>query len=160
MKAIVVYDSAYGNTEKIAQSIGSALGSSTEVAVTRVGEMDPAGLSGVDLLIVGSPTQKFSPTAVVSTWLKSLPKGSLQGIRAAAFDTRFTEEEIKKVGLLAFLVSIFGYAAKPIADKLRKKGAELILSPEGFYVTGMEGPLLEKELERAAVWAGSLLEQK
>ena len=160
MKAYVVYDSAYGNTEKIARSIGGALGPPTEATVIRVGEINPEELTGIDLLIVGSPTQKFNPTPAISNWLKSLPKESLKGIRAAAFDTRFTEEEINKVRVLAFMVNIFGYAAKPIADRLKNKGAELVLDPEGFYVSDTEGPLLKLELDRAALWAGSLLEQK
>ena len=160
MKAYVVYDSAYGNTEKIAWSIGGALGPPTEATVIRVGEINPEELTGIDLLIVGSPTQKFNPTPAISNWLKSLPKESLKGIRAAAFDTRFTEEEINKVRVLAFMVNIFGYAAKPIADRLKNKGAELVLDPEGFYVSDTEGPLLKLELDRAALWAGSLLEQK
>ena len=71
----------------------------------------------------------------------------------AAFDTRLTESEINRVRILAFFVSLFGYAAKPIADRLVKKGGELIAPPEGFYVKGTEGPLLEGELERAAAWA-------
>lgn len=157
MKAYVVYDSAYGNTEKIARSIGGALGPPTEATVIRVGEINPEELTGIDLLIVGSPTQKFNPTPAISNWLKSLPKGSLKGIRAAAFDTRFTEEEINKVRVLAFMVNIFGYAAEPIADRLKNKGAELVLDPEGFYVSDTEGPLLKLELDRAALWAGSLL---
>ena len=160
MKAYVVYDSAYGNTEKIAWSIGGALGPPTEATVIRVGEINPEELTGIDLLIVGSPTQKFNPTPAISNWLKSLPKESLKGIRAAAFDTRFTEEEINKVRVLAFMVNIFGYAAKPIADRLKNKGAELVLDPEGFYVSDTEGPLLKLELDRAALWAGSLLKQK
>ena len=57
MKKIVVYDSAFGNTEKIAQSMGSALGAPPDVMVMRVGEMDPVELTGIELLIVGSPTQ-------------------------------------------------------------------------------------------------------
>jgi hypothetical protein len=55
--------------------------------------------------------------------------------------------------VLSFFVELFGYAAKPIADRLRKKGGSLVAPPEGFYVAGTEGPLLEGELDRAAQWA-------
>ena len=58
---------------------------------------------------------------------------------------------------MAFFVRIFGYAAKPIADRLAKKGGDLAVPPEGFYVGDMEGPLLEGELERAADWAKQIL---
>ena len=49
-------------------------------------------------------------------------------------------------------MKLFGYAAKPIADRLKKKGGELTIPPEGVYVKGTEGPLKEGELERAADW--------
>jgi flavodoxin I len=57
---------------------------------------------------------------------------------------------------LAFFVRLSGdsaYAAKHIADRLKKKGSQLIVPPEGFFVEGMEGPLVQGELERAADWA-------
>ncbi len=153
MKAIVAYDSAYGNTEQIARAIGSALGPEQEVETLRVGDVTPQKLEGISVLVVGSPTQKFSPTAATNALLKRIPKDGLKGVRVAAFDTRFTEAEIERVKILAFFVRIFGYAAEPIADKLRKKGGELAIPPEGFYVGGTEGPLLDGELERAAAWA-------
>jgi flavodoxin len=154
---MVVYDSAYGNTEKVAQAIGAALGTPGEVEVLRVGEIRPEQLAGLNLLIVGSPTQKFSPTGATTRFLKSIPEDGLRGVGVAAFDTRFPEGEIDKVRILAFFVRLFGYAAKPIADRLVKKGGELAVAPEGFYVGATEGPLLEGELERAAAWAQEIL---
>jgi hypothetical protein len=59
--------------------------------------------------------------------------------------------------ILAFFVKLFGYAAKPIADKLKKKGGELAIPPEGFFVKGSEGPLKEGELERVADWARQII---
>ena len=157
MKALVAYDSAYGNTEKVAQAIGDALGTQGNVEVVRVGDVQPAQLAGLTLLIVGSPTQKFSPTGATNRFLKSIPRNSLQGVRVAAFDTRFPPSDIDKVRILAFFVRIFGYAAKPIAHRLEKNGGELAISPEGFYVSGTEGPLVEGELERAAGWARQIV---
>jgi hypothetical protein len=55
------------------------------------------------------------------------------------------------------MVKLFGYAAIPIANRLRKKGGELALPPEGFIVEGTEGPLRRGELERAADWARQLV---
>lgn len=153
MKAMVVYDSMYGNTGKIAEAIGGSLGPQEDVEVVRVGEVKPEQLADVGLLIVGSPTQKFRPTGATTQFLKGIPQNGLSGVNVAAFDTRITESEIEKIRILAFFVSIFGYAAKPIADRMQKKGGELAVPPEGFYVGGMEGPLLEGELERAAEWA-------
>lgn len=153
MKAMVVYDSMYGNTEKVARAIGEALGAPEEVATVRVGDVRPEQLAGVTLLVAGSPTQKFSATGAATQFLKSIPKDSLAGVKVAAFDTRITEAEIEKHGILAFMVRLFGYAAEPMAKRLQGKGGELAAPPEGFYVGGTEGPLLEGELERAAGWA-------
>jgi flavodoxin I len=148
MKALIVYDSVYGNTEKIARSIAEAVTPSGEVKVLGAGEADPSELESTELLIVGSPTHGGRPTPAVQNFLKKVPK--LQGVNVAAFDTRIT----------AKLVKVFGYAAGRIANNLKKKGGNLIASPEGFFVTGGQGPLKEGELERAADWAKGILESK
>jgi flavodoxin I len=148
MKALIVYDSVYGNTEKIARAIAEAVTPSGEVKVLGAGEADPSELESTELLIVGSPTHGGRPTPAVQNFLKKVPK--LQGVNVAAFDTRIT----------AKLVKVFGYAAGRIANNLKKKGGNLIASPEGFFVTGGQGPLKEGELERAADWAKGILESK
>lgn len=157
MKALVVYDSVFGNTEQIARAIGSALGSPEDVEVLRVGNVRPEHLSGLNLLIVGSPTRGFRPTPATVAFLKSLPAQSLQGVRVAAFDTRISIDDASVPGILRFMVKLFGYAAKPIADRLVRKGGELAAPPEGFIVNASEGPLREGELERAAAWARQIV---
>ena len=158
IKALVVYDSFFGNTERIAQSIGNALGRPENVGIIRIVDVKLEQLAGLKLLIVGSPTRAFSPSLAIKKFLRSIPKKSLRGVKVAAFDTRMTEEEIDSaVFILRILVNIFGYAAKPISDRLVKKGGELIAPPEGFFVHGTEGPLKESELERAANWAKQIL---
>jgi flavodoxin len=154
---MVVYDSVYGNTEKIAAAVAAALGSPEDVAIARASDARPEQLTDLTLLIVGSPTQKFRPIAPVTAFLKSIPKTGLKGIQVAAFDTRFTQSAVDTVRILAFFVNIFGYAAEPIADRLQKKGGVLAAPPEGFYVADTEGPLLEGELERAASWARQIV---
>jgi flavodoxin len=156
MKSIVVYDSLYGNTERIAQAIGNALCSPEEASVVQVEKMKTEQLAGIILLVVGSPTQQFKPTAAMSSFLKRIPKNGLKGIKVAAFDTRLTISEIEKSPPLPFFVRIFGYAAERIANHLQKKGGELIVPGEGFYVEGMKGPLMDGELERASNWAYGL----
>jgi len=152
MKALVVYDSVFGNTEKVAQAIGGALGSPEEVGVLRVGDVKPEQLAGVHVLIVGSPTRAFSPTPATKAMLKAIPAKALNGVKVAAFDTRISMEDTDS-GFLRTMVKVFGYAAKPIADRLKSKGGDLVLPPEGFYVQDSEGPLKEGELERAGAWA-------
>jgi flavodoxin len=156
MKSIVLYDSLYGNTARIAEAIANALGEHGEVSILKVGEVQACQLVGVDLIIVGSPTQQFRPTAGMNKFLGSIPKNGLNGIRVAAFDTRLTEAEIEKSPPLRFFVKLFGFAAGRIAKQLRAKGGELVALPEGFFVQGMKGPLVDGEFERAAEWARKL----
>jgi flavodoxin len=153
MRSLVVYDSQYGNTKLIAEAIGSALKSFGRVLVMHCSEVQLGDLMGINRLIVGSPTQQLTATSAVLNWIKTIPRNGLKGVKAAAFDTRFTEEMINGIKVLPLFVRIFGYGAKPISVRLEKKGAEIILPPEGFYVADTEGPLLEEELERAAAWA-------
>lgn len=164
MKALVIYDSQFGNTAQIGQAIADGLSGSSEapndVESHRIGDVQPDELTGIDLLIVGSPTQKFSPTSATKGFLKSIPSNALNGIKVAAFDTRITEEEIKAHGFLSKMVDIFGYAADPISDRLKKKGGEVVMPPEGFTVEGTEGPLTDGELERAMEWAKRILAEE
>jgi flavodoxin len=153
MKALVVYDSVFGNTGQIAQSIGAALG--TEAL--KVDEVQAEHLAGVALLAVGSPTRAFRPTPATVKFLKGLPAGSLKGVKVAAFDTRASLEDVNSV-ILNFFVKIFGYAAEPMLKLLQRKGGEAALPPEGFFVLESEGPLKEGELERAAAWIRQALD--
>ena len=148
MKALIVYDSVYGNTETIARAIAGVLTPSGEVKVLRAGEANASELKAVDLLIVGSPTQGGKPTRAIQDFLNKLPESAIKGMNVAAFDTRFSTK----------LVAIFGYAAGKIAGSLKKKGGTLILPPEPFFVRVKEGPLKEGELERASDWAKRILE--
>jgi flavodoxin len=156
MKAIVVYDSFFGNTEKIARAIGNSLGKKNEVGMFPVGQADPGKLSGLDLLVVGSPTRGFRQTAAINALFKRIPANGLKGVKVAAFDTRISTNDIKSA-IMRFMVNLFGYAARPISVRLKKKGGELIIPPEGFLVDDTEGPLKEGELVRAAKWAKQIL---
>ena len=153
MKTLVVYDSVFGNTEKIARAVAKSVGA-------KAVKVDAAGreaLQGVTLLIVGSPTRAFRPTPAVQQFLKGLPRNALHGVAVAAFDTRMIVEEINNK-ILTFMVSVFGYAAKPIADAMAKKGGAPVRDPEGFFVKDSEGPLKDGELERAAAWGKDILD--
>jgi flavodoxin len=142
----------YGNTEKIAQAIGKVLQSKGDACVISIKEANPDQLMGVNLLVVGSPTQAFNMLPAMKTWLKSLSKGSLAGIKVAAFDTRM---DVKKVNnkFLTFMESFSGYAAEKIGKALVNKSGSQIVKPEGFFVDGSEGPLTSGEIERAEQWA-------
>ena len=131
MKSLVIYASVYGNTEKIAQAIAKTL-KGNAISIKQV---KPESLEGIELLLVGSPTQAFNMLPAMKSWLKGLPKGSLAGMKVSAFDTRM---DVKKVnnGFLTFMESIFGYAAEKIGKALVRKGGMQITKPEGFIRGG------------------------
>jgi flavodoxin len=143
MKFLVLYESFFGNTEVIAQTIATAL----EAQVLPVNQASLETTRGVNLLVVGSPTRGFRPSEETAKWLKSLPKSHLKGVCVAAFDTRIWLDTIDSKAL-RFIVDKGGYAASAIAKTLAKKGGELVAQPEGFLVTGEQGPLMDGELER------------
>jgi flavodoxin len=141
MKALVVYDSIYGNTKKIAETVARELGKG--VKVISVSEFSNKNLKGIDLLVVGSPILAFRPSEKTGKFLAGLGADQLKGIKAAAFDTR---------------VRIFfhGDAAGKIASRLKQAGAEIVAEPCGFIVEGREGPLAKDALEKAKEWAGTI----
>jgi flavodoxin len=156
MNALVVYDSVFGNTELVAFAIRDSLGS--EVEALRVGDVRHGQLQGLEYLIVGSPTRAFNPTKAITSFLKGIPGGSLRGVKVAAFDTRIDPKDVNSK-VLNFFVKFMGYAAKPIGNRLQKKGGALVVPPEGFFVNDTEGPLRKGELERAAAWAKQIIEK-
>ncbi len=152
MKVLIVYDSFFGNTEQIAQAISDSLSPKENVETLRVNDVKIEKITGLDLLIVGSPTRAFKPTKAIVNFLNKIPSNGLKSVKVSAFDTRILLSSIKS-SALRFIVKIGGYAAKSVANRLKKKGGDLIMPPEGFLVTGEEGPLKDGELERAADWA-------
>src|SRR3990172_10982223 len=133
MKTLVIYDSVFGNTELIARVIAESLGSRSSVEILQAGKITPEQLTGLDLLVVGSPTRGFRPTEAITDLLNRIRSKALSGVKVAAFDTRFKADELDSAGL-RFVVKTGGYAAKRIADRLKKAGGDLIEPPEGFYV--------------------------
>ena len=144
MKTLVVYDSLYGNTKTVAQSIGDAI--PDEVEVLHVKEANASGLDAYDLLIAGAPTHGAKPSPDMQAFLDQIGVRALEGVKVAAFDTR----------MMVKLITMFGTAAPKIAKALVEKGGTQVGKPIGLYVKGGEGPLKDGEIERAAAWAGAL----
>lgn len=136
MKSLVLYDSQFGNTQKVAEVIAEKLGGTS----LRIHDFQAELLHDLDVLVVGSPIQGWRPTDAIVNKLASLPDGCLKGMKTAAFDTR---------------IKIFfsGTAADKIDKLLVHRGGTSIAKPAFFYVKGTEGPLVEGELERAGEWA-------
>ena len=145
MKTLVVYDSLYGNTKIVAQTIGDAIPG--EVQLLYVKEANASELEAYDLLVVGAPTHGAKPSPDMQGFLDQIQTRALEGVKVAGFDTRMTTK----------LITVFGTAAPKIAKALKEKGGTLVGDPMGLYVKGGEGPLKDGELERAAAWAEGLV---
>jgi flavodoxin len=156
MKILVLYDSFFGNTQKIAEAISSALSPDHETTTVRVEAANLNLLSQADLIFIGSPTRAFSPSPNMRNFLKTIPRKSLKNVKVAVFDTRIAPDDIKPK-LVGLAIKLAGYADKKMIGLLKVSGATVILPGEGFLVAESEGPLKERESERAADWAKTIL---
>jgi Flavodoxin len=168
MRALVVYESMFGNTRTIAAAIADGLRATIDVDLVEVGTAPATLPDEVSLLVVGGPTHAHgmskpesradsakragdrlvSRGAGIREWLERLPRGKSR-VAAAAFDTR-----IKGPGLL------WGSAAKGADKHLRGLGFHVVGGPESFLVEGPTGPLFDRlvdgEVERARRWGERL----
>lgn len=152
MTYLVLYDSQFGNTQKIAEAIGKGIGA--DVVVKAAGDTGNIPWSVLKLLVVGSPTQGGRPTPTLQKVFATIPANGLAHAKVAAFDTRFKEED-HKFGL-KLLMRTIGYASTKMLKILESKGGTAAAQPEGFFVSDKEGPLKAGELERAEVWGKNL----
>ena len=160
MKAVVVYESLWGNTAAIARAIATGLG--PEARALSTAEATPSELAGAELIVAGSPlfafqlpTDKIRETIrrkaklfpqppdlshpALRAWLETLPPGRGRG---AAFETRMWFSP--------------GGATGAILRGLKTAGYEPLARGKRFRVTGMYGPLKAGELDRARAWGVSL----
>ncbi len=168
MRAVVVYESMYGNTHMVADAIGTGLAAAYQVEVVPVDRADRQLLESADLIVVGGPTHAhgmsrantreaaiadaekpdsdltLDPDAEgpgLREWFSTLP--ALHA-KAAAFDTR--------VHLPAMLT---GRASKGIGRQLRQLGLDLVTEPESFLVT-THNQLEPEQTSRARQWGQRL----
>lgn len=168
MRALVVYESMFGNTRDVALAVADGIATRMAVETVEVGAAPGVIPPDVALLVVGAPTHVHGMTTPKSRadaaeragdrlvsrgiglgeWLDALAPMSAP-FPAAAFDTR-----IKGPGL------IWGSAAKIAAKRLRELGFRLVDGPESFLVGGPTGPLFDRlvegELDRARAWGARL----
>jgi len=142
MNMLIIYDSTFGNTAQLARAMADRLGEHGTVRIALADEASLSEMKEIDLLIVGGPTQRHGLSPAMRDLLERLPRRTLRGAGAAAFDTRYHMAAWKS-----------GSAAHRIASRLKRTGASLLVEPESFFVVEREGPLEEGELERAARWA-------
>jgi len=161
MRALVVYESMFGNTEAVARAIAEGIESSMHADVVEVGAAPSTVPADATLLVVGGPTHAFSmswpstrrdaagrATEVIShgrgirEWLGELP-GVCTPTAATAFDTRATSR-------------LTGSAARAAGRRLDRLGYTLVTSPASFRVAEITGPLVDGELDRAHEWGKNL----
>ncbi|HAQ55884.1 MAG TPA: hypothetical protein DCR44_00525 [Acholeplasmatales bacterium] len=157
MNILILYDTVFGNTKKIAEAVADGFSAAkAKVRLIHAGEAVPTDVATADLVVVGSPTRAFRPTAATMKAVKN-PLFDFTGKKFAAFDTRIDPEEIKS-GFFRKIVTSFGYAADAIEKTLLKRGAVKIAEAHPFIVTGDQGTVLRKrETETAFDWARTLL---
>lgn len=159
MKALVVYESHYGNTEKIAEAIAEGIGPDARALNTT--EATPEAVADAELVVAGAPVMAFhlpsdsmianmtndtkAPTPPdvshpsLRDWLDRLPHSQAA---AASFETRLRWSP--------------GGATSAIDDRFHKAGFHTIAKPGKFVVKGSYGPLREGEVERAREWGATL----
>ena len=135
-KAVVIYESKYGNTERVAKSIAKGIKvQKVKVDLASIGEAKVNKLADYDLLVVGGPTQMHGMSQSMKDFLIKLEGANLAGKKAYAFDTK--------------VARIFaGSAAKGIEQELKKLGMKIVMPYSSAIVKGREGPLAEGQEEK------------
>lgn len=152
-KGIVVYDTSYGNTQKIAETIADTLRSNGFIAdLFHVKDVKKLGARDYDFLVVGSPTHFGTLTFPIRGFLGKLKGAEWANKPFAAFDTENPENEKKSMKLADEKYS----ASAKIAARLKEKKMVELAPILRTIVLGMKGPLAEGEIERAKEYAKAL----
>lgn len=145
-KAIVIYDTIYGNTEKVAKALASGMSEQgVQADSIGVGKVDINRLKEYDLLAIGGPTHAFGISKPMKGFLKKLKNvEEVKGKKAFAFDTRMK-------------IRIAGSAAKKIEKELKKLRMNIVRSSSSAIVLGSEGPLEEGTEDKFKQIAGEIV---
>jgi len=152
MKGIVVYDTSYGNTKKIAETIAETLKESgIEVDIFHVKEAKKLNAKDYDFLILGSPTKFGTMSFAVKSFLGKIKSEEWMNKPFTAFDTE-NPENIEH----ARIENKEWSAAEKIAERLKEKKLNQLLPVLKAQVLGWKGPLVEGEIERTKNYAKEL----
>ena len=149
-KVIVVYDSRYGNTKLVAETIAAGMREveGTEADVSEVKRVDLSKVPDYDAILVGSPTHIGGPTWGVKRFIGKLGKLPLEGKFFAAFNTYLLDKS-------------FEQATKKLEKRIRDKvpGAKLAAPGLSIRVKGMKGPISEGELPKCKEFGNKIATQ-
>lgn len=146
-KAAVIYDSKYGNTKIVAESIAEGLreGGVVDVLVIRVDAAKLDALDAYDALVIGSPNHIGGATRRIKKLISDL--GKLQGKLVAVFDTYMGKDLEKTVGKML----------KRLGDTA--SGLEAITPGLSVLVNGMTGPIADGELAKSKAFGESIADR-
>ena len=137
-RVIVVYESKYGNTKLVAETIIEGMNEieKTETVLKEVGDVEPEETRGYDVVLVGSPNHFGGPTRGVKKFIDKLGKLGLEGKVGAVFDT--------------YMGGDFNKAVKKMEKRISEKvpGLKLIAPGLSIRVQGSKGPIAEGELPK------------
>jgi menaquinone-dependent protoporphyrinogen IX oxidase len=152
MKGIVVYDTSYGNTKTIAETIAETLRESgMEVDLFHVKDVKKLSARNYNFLVLGSPTRFGTMSFAIRGFLGKVKSEEWMNKPFAAFDTE-NPENIERARIEKKEWS----AAEKIAEKLRDKKLNQLLPVLKAAVLGQKGPLQEGEIERTKEYARTL----
>jgi menaquinone-dependent protoporphyrinogen IX oxidase len=147
MKGLVIYDSSYGNTKKIAETIEETLKESgMEVDLFSIKNVKKLNAKDYNFLVLGSPTRFGTMSFAIRFFLGKVKSKEWMNKPFAAFDTENPENMEKKEWS----------AAEKIAERLRDKKMSQLLPVLKAAVLGQKGPLKEGEIERTKDYAREL----
>ena len=152
MRGLVVYDTSYGNTKKIGETIAETLKESQlEVDLFYVKHVKKLKGTDYDFLVLGSPTKFGTMSFTFKRFLVKVKSEEWVNKPFAAFDTENPEnDERSKVENKEWS------AAEKIAEKLREKKMNQLLPVLKALVLGQKGPLVDGEVDRTRVYAREL----
>jgi len=158
VKAVVVYESLWGNTAAIARAIAEGIGEGAEALST--GEATAERVAGADLVVAGAPLLGFSlPTEQMRDSIRSQPQGKPADLSSPSLRSWLEVLPVASGRGAAFETRIWwspGSAVKTILAGLEKAGYGTGGTAERFIVTGRYGPLKAGEVERARAWGEML----
>jgi flavorubredoxin len=137
-EVIVVYESQYGNTKRVAETIVEGIREvgGIETKLTNVSDADLDTIPNYDAILIGSPNHASGPTRSVKKFVDKLGKLPLQGKGFAVFDT-YTGKN-------------FEIALKKMEQRIRDRvpALQMIVPGLSIQVQGMKGPIVDTELPR------------